>query len=125
MPDDLFNRVFDSEFFSTTPIRNARAVAKAICDLHTATHSDSAFAEEVRLAWLALYDVAGPVITGRFLATGAWREYCPEVDSPTDSQVQETLWTDGERSVVVHLVFTHDEPRDLRFAIEDAATQEL
>jgi hypothetical protein len=118
--DDVFNRAFDSKFFSSHDIRNPRSVAKALCDLHYASHSDKAFPEEVRLAWLALYDVAGRELLGKLMETGAWREFVPEVSGPSDSLLSNVVWTNGDKSVTARLVYTYDEPRDIRFTIDAA-----
>jgi hypothetical protein len=122
---DIFNRVFDSEFFATQAIRNPRSVAKALCDIHNASHSDKAFPEEVRLAWQALYDVAGRELTGTFLSNFDWRQYVPDVSDDRDSHLAITLWTNGEKSVRVRLVYIQDHPQDLRFTIEDAASEDI
>jgi len=116
--DDIRERAYDSEFFveHADKIRDARLLANAIADMDHATHNGTA--HEVRLAWLQFYDIAGPVLTGQFIASGAWEDYCPEIDDDTDTDSRATLWTDGEKRVVATLKFTHDTPCDMTFTVE-------
>jgi hypothetical protein len=118
MGDDVRERAYDSEFFveNADQIRDARLLANAIADMECATHNGTP--HEVRLAWLQFYDIAGPVLTGKFIASGAWQDYCPEIDDETDTDSRATLWTDGEKRVVSTLRFTHDTPCDMTFTVE-------
>ena len=118
--DDVFHRAFDSQFFADNKIRNPRTVAKAIVDLHRVSHDPNTIPEEVRLAWLQLYDVAGIALLGEMLSTGAWREFAPDVDDPRDSLLSNAVWTNGDKTVTARLVYIQDRPQDLRFTIDDA-----
>lgn len=112
------DRAFDSQFFvdNADLIRSPRLLAKALADMDYATRNGHA--DEVRLAWLQFYDLAGPVLTGRFISSGAWRDYCPEIDDDSDTESRATLWTDGVRRLVCQLLFVQEIPHDMRFDLE-------
>ncbi len=93
-------------------------LAKALADMDHAAHYGNA--HEVRLAWLQLYDIAGPILTGKFIASGAWQDYCPKIDEPTDTASRATLWSDGRNKVIAHVVFVQDVPCDIRLTVEAA-----
>ena len=116
--DDIYQRAFDSEFFADNAdaFFIPKSVARAMCDLHTASNGQSA--EEVRLAWLQLYDLLGPIRMGKFIESHCWLDFVPEIDFSNDGESFATLWTDGVRYVRSYVVFTQDVPCDIRFVIE-------
>lgn len=118
MTDSVRDRAFDSEFFAeyADQIKNARSLAGALADMDYAARNGTS--HEVRLAWLQFYDLAGPILTGKFIASGAWRDYCPEIDDDTDTDSRATLWTDGSQRVVAQLRFVQELPCDMTFTVE-------
>lgn len=118
MTSDVQQRAFDSQFFidNAELIRNPRLLASALADMDRATHGGSA--HEVRLAWQQVYDLVGPKLTGLFISTGSWRDYCPDIDDQTDTDSRATLWTDGDQRVVCQLVFLREQPWDMTFTVE-------
>jgi hypothetical protein len=118
LDDDVYQLAFDSQFFvdHAEQIRNPTSLARAIRDMDYATRNGTA--HEVRLAWLQFYDLAGPILTGQFIASGAWRDYCPEIDDDTDTDSRATLWTDGSQRVVSQLRFITEVPCDMTFTVE-------
>jgi hypothetical protein len=125
--DEVFCQAFDSEFFTdyVDLIRCPRALARAIRNLSYACNNSPGNAYEVRLAWLGFYDIAGPALTGKFIASGAWRDFCPDIDSEEigDTESIATLWTNGDKAVICRLQFYRDAPVDLVFLVEEASRE--
>ena len=115
---DLFQWVFSlDEFRALAGQRiSARLFASALEDLSTASRGDHA--HEVRLAWQLLLDTIGPVMTGHFLSTGAWKQFCPEPDHDAGSPSLAVVWRKGGQSVVARRQFKNDLPVDVRFDVE-------
>lgn len=97
---------------------NARYLAGALRDLTTASFSPNGTAHEVRLAWQMLYDVMGPKLLGKFVSTGAWKDFVPAVSLVNDTDSYATLWAGGGKKVVGRVQFQRDVPVDLRFDVE-------
>ena len=122
--DEVVNQAFDSVFFAeyVALIRWPRALAQAIRNLSYASNASAGNAYEVRLGWLGLYDVAGPTLTGKFIASGAWRNFCPDIDNDEvgDTDSLATLWRDGDKAVICRVQFHREAPVDLAFSVEEA-----
>lgn len=95
---------------------NARYTASALRDLVTASHGENP--HEVRLAWQLLLDTIGPVLTGKFIATGAWKDFCPEPDHDEGTPSLAVLWRKHCQSVIGRVQFTKDRPTGVRFDVE-------
>jgi len=96
---------------------NSRYLVAALRDLRTASYSGTANAYEVRLAWQMLLDTAGPILTGRFIASGTWREYTPYVFSARDTPSLATLWEGEQKSVVCRAQYHLEVPIGMRFDV--------
>lgn len=97
---------------------NARYLAQAMADLCQASNAFRGNPYEVRLAWQMLSDVLGPQALWRFVASGAWRHYCPRVSRCHDSQSKFAVWVGQGVKVVARVQFRQEDPVDLRFDVE-------
>lgn len=97
---------------------NARYLVTALRDLRTASCAKPGNAHEVRLAWQMLLDTAGPILTGKFIATGTWREYSPYVRGTRDTPSLATLWEGNGKAVVCRVRFDRDVPVGMIFDVE-------
>jgi hypothetical protein len=95
---------------------SARYTASALHDLTVASFGDNA--HEVRLAWQLLLDTMGPVLTGRFITSGAWKTFCSHPDHDDGTPSHAVLWRKGGESVVARRVFREERPTDIRFDVE-------
>jgi hypothetical protein len=97
---------------------NARYLSAALRDLRTASCAKPGNPREIQLAWQLLLDTAGLTLTGKFIATGTWKEFCPFVVQLPSGGSKITLWKGGGKSVVGRVQYRKDVPFDIRFDIE-------
>lgn len=117
---DLMQWVFYLDWFAGNAGRlvHARSLVQALADMRKACCTKETTAAEVRLAWQIFYDVAGPFLTGQFIVSGAWRDFCPDPRSKRDTASQFVIWERDGQSVVARLQFYKDEPNDISFVME-------
>jgi hypothetical protein len=100
---------------------NTRYLVSALRDLRTASSAKPGNAYEVRLAWQLVLDVAGPILTGRFISSGTWREYTPYVRNARDTPSRATVWQRNGKAVVCRARYQKEVAVDLAFHVEDGA----
>jgi hypothetical protein len=98
---------------------NARYLATALRDLRMASRSGVANAHEVRLAWQMLLDTAGPILTGRFISSGTWRDYTPYVFSSRNTPSMAILWEGEHKAVVCRVQYRQEVPVGMSFELLD------
>lgn len=103
---------------------NARFLVCALRDLRTASCAKTTTAHEVRLAWQMLLDTAGPILTGKFISTGTWREHTPYVRGTHDTPSLATLWEGNGQAVVCRVQFQQEVPVDMKFEVVDTAASQ-
>lgn len=124
-PDaDLLQWVFDTDRFVEQfdkPV-STLYLCQALRDLTVATskweEGAETHAHEVKLAWQMLYDVAGPWLTGQFISTGAWHEFCPPAGEGRDAPGLATVWKLNDKSVVARVTYIREVPCNILFTIE-------
>lgn len=117
---DVLQWIFNSDAFVARfgqPV-NTRFLSDALRDLSFASSKIEGNAYEVKLAWVALQDAAGAKLTGEFIASGAWKDFCPDPDADRDTESMATLWEQGDKRVVARVQFVRDAPCDLAFSVE-------
>jgi hypothetical protein len=95
---------------------SARFAESAMRDLTAASFGDNA--NEVRLAWQLLLDSIGPILTGLFISTGAWKKFCPEPDHDVGAPAMAILWRKNGKQVVGRVTFKDDRAHGIRFDVE-------
>lgn len=117
---DLFQWVFYLDWFAGNAQRliPARVLLSTLRNLRQACCQPLTTAAEVKLAWQMFYDCAGPFLTGQFLASGAWKDFCPDPRSDRDTGSMMVLWKQDGQSLVARLQFYKDEPNDITFTLE-------
>ena len=119
-PDDILQWLFNTDFMVEElggRLINCRYLCQALRDLRTASWSPTAPAQEVKLAWQVLLDVAGPILLGRFIAGGGWIDFCPDAPKSRTPTIT-VVWKRGDESIVARVVYTAEVPADIRFDIE-------
>lgn len=118
LPEDLLQWVFNCDRITREIGHhvNTRYLCQALRDLRTASRGSNP--HEVRLAWQMLCDSAGPVLTGLFISSGAWLDFCPQPIAGRDASALATVWHREDKSVVARAQFQGDVPVGVRFDIE-------
>lgn len=117
---DLFQWIFYLPWFAekTTHLLQARPLANALTQLRYASCRKDGNAQDVLLCWRILCDVAGPWLTGQFIASEAWLAFCPDPKSDRDTGSMAVLWSGDGGAVVCRATFRQEVPVDLKFTIE-------
>ena len=95
---------------------SARLTDQSLRDLTFASYGDNA--TEVRLAWHLVSDTMGPVLTGKFIERGAWRQFCPTPDHDDGTPSKAVLWRKGGTQVVGRVQYSQEIPVGVRFDVE-------
>lgn len=95
---------------------SARLTDQTLRDLTVASYGNNA--TEVRLAWQLLLDNMGPVLTGRFISSRAWRKFCPTPDHDLGTPSLAVLWRKAGKQVVGRVQFREELPVGVRFDAE-------
>ena len=95
---------------------SARLTDQALRDLTVASFGTNV--TEVKLAWILLLDTLGPVLTGMFIRSNAWRTFCPEPDHDAGTPSLRVVWRKGGKQVVARLVYNNEVPIGVRFDLE-------
>ena len=66
-----------------------------------------------------LLDTAGPILTGRFIASGTWRDYSPYVFGTHDTPSMATLWEGELGAVVCRVQYRQEVPVGMKFEVID------
>jgi hypothetical protein len=98
---------------------NARYLSAALRDLREASCAKPGNAREVQLAWQLVLDTAGLNLTGKFIHSGAYKDFCPYVRPVPSGGSKIALWRGEGKIVVARLQFLNDKGVGIRFDIEE------
>ncbi len=97
---------------------NTRYLSAALRDLRTASNAKPGNAREVQLAWQLVMDTAGVSLTGKFIHSNAWKDFCPYVRPVPSGGSKVALWRGDGKVVVAYLQFKNEVGVGIRFDIE-------